>query len=151
MVSNLDYNIGRLIDKLREKNIYDNTIIIFLSDNGPKSKRFNCNLRGKKGSVYEGGVKSPCLIKLPGKTPKHKNILTPVAHIDLLPTIAAFCNVDPKLIKGIDGLNLLPLIHSEKDSNFLKRNIYEQWGRMFPERYDNISEKRTIWLIDKKI
>ena len=53
MVSNLDYNIGRIIDKLR-KNIYDNTNY-FLSDNGPKSS-FNSNLRGKKGSVYEGGV-----------------------------------------------------------------------------------------------
>ncbi|MCB1123605.1 MAG: sulfatase-like hydrolase/transferase, partial [Verrucomicrobiae bacterium] len=86
MVRVLDEQIGRLLAFLEEQGVADDTLVIFMSDNGPVTWRYNAGLRGKKGSVYEGGIRVPCFIRWPGKlTPGL--IEEPLMHVDLLPTL----------------------------------------------------------------
>lgn len=94
MVENLDENIGRLMDALKETGVYENTIVVFLTDNGPNSDRFNGGMRGRKGSVHEGGVRVPLFIQWPGKIESGR-VVEPIAmHIDLYPTLLDLCGID---------------------------------------------------------
>ena len=142
MVSNIDHNIGRILEALETQGILENTVIFFLSDNGPMSKRYNGGLRALKGNTYDGGVKSPCLIRYPKRFSKGAKIEAVTAHIDLLPTIASLCEARIPHPQGIDGKNILPLLEGKTEKDFSSRNLYEQWGRMFPERYQNISIRK---------
>lgn len=113
MLENMDANIARLLTSLDQMGIADNTIVIFLSDNGPNSNRFNAGLRGKKGSVYDGGVRVPFVIRWPAKLKPAQRIDTPAAHIDILPTLAQLCDakLDPAI--ELDGVDLSPLLFDE--------------------------------------
>jgi arylsulfatase A-like enzyme len=103
MMTNMDDNIRRILRKLRELNLQDNTLILFLSDNGPAQYRYNGNLRGKKGTLYEGGIRVPAYINYAGLEPGAFQL--PAAHYDILPTLAAICNF--KVDEKTDGANLL--------------------------------------------
>jgi arylsulfatase A-like enzyme len=65
MVSNIDDNVGKLLDKLKQLNLDQNTLLIFMSDNGPEQNRYIAGMRGKKSSVYEGGVRVPSFWRYP--------------------------------------------------------------------------------------
>lgn len=113
MVSNADDNIGRVLDLLEELDLTENTLVIFLTDNGPNGQRFNVGMKGIKGSVHEGGVRVPSFWRWPGKiTPVI--IPTPAAHIDVLPTIADFLGVEDISQKTLDGVSLVPLFEGKK-------------------------------------
>lgn len=109
MCENIDWNVGRLLKKLDELKIADNTIVIYMSDNGPNSHRWNGGLKGKKGSIDEGGVKSPFLIKWLGKI-KHQSVDTIAAHIDILPTLCEMAGIKPEISKDLDGVSLAGLL-----------------------------------------
>mgnify|MGYP003331758927 CR=1 FL=1 len=79
MITNIDDNIGKLITKLKELEIDDNTILIFLTDNGPQQLRFNSNLKGRKGKVYNGGIKVPFYLNYP-KIHENGSISAPMAR-----------------------------------------------------------------------
>lgn len=113
MLENMDANIARLLAGLEFMGAADNTIVIFLSDNGPNSGRYNAGLRAKKGSVYDGGVRVPFVIRWPEKLQQPRRIKTPAAHIDLLPTLAQLCGakLDPAI--KLDGVDLSPLLFDE--------------------------------------
>ena len=66
MCENIDWNVGRVLDRLDELKLADNTIVIYFSDNGPNSWRWNGGMKGRKGSTDEGGVRAPFLIRWPG-------------------------------------------------------------------------------------
>jgi arylsulfatase A-like enzyme len=100
MVQVIDEQVARLLHFLEEKGLAENTIVIFMSDNGPATFRYNAGLRGKKSSVYDGGTRVPCFIRWPEQL-KPNRIAYPLAHVDLLPTLADWCGLD-----GIDGLDL---------------------------------------------
>ena len=106
----MDENIGRLLHALEENGIANDTIVIFLSDNGPNGDRYNCGLRGKKGSVYEGGNREPFFIRWPGHISAGKRIDTIAAHIDVYPTLLDLCGVNSPKGNPIDGRSLVPLI-----------------------------------------
>ena len=90
------------------------TIIIFMTDNGPQQLRYNSGLRGKKGGVYNGGIKVPFFMKVPKKFQELKKVKNLSAHIDVLPTITELCGLDlPKNIT-IDGRSLVPNMKGEK-------------------------------------
>lgn len=119
MIANVDANIGRLLAKLKELGIEDNTIVIFMSDNGPRTKRtkndlypdrFVMNLRGTKTSVYENGIRAPFFIKWPGKIPKGVKYTNLAAHIDVMPTLLEACNVPIPISLKLDGISLMPLL-----------------------------------------
>lgn len=113
MVSNADDNIGRVLDLLEELDLTENTLVIFLTDNGPNGQRFNVGMKGIKGSVHEGGVRVPSFWRWPGKiTPGF--ISTPAAHIDVFPTIADFLGVEDISQKTLDGVSLVPLFEGKK-------------------------------------
>ena len=80
MVANIDHNVGRVIQKLKELDLEENTIVIYLSDNGPNGWRYNGNMRGRKGSTDEGGVRSPFFIQWKGTLPGGKKI-TEIASV----------------------------------------------------------------------
>ncbi len=142
MVTNIDDNIERLIDVLRAKNKLENTVIIFLTDNGPQQDRYRMGLRGRKASVYQGGVKVPCIIHYPSLFENAKKVNTPLAHIDLLPTILDICGIKDPLTSQIDGKSFFPLLMNNDDLQFGQRVLFEEWIRGFPVKYKNASARQ---------
>lgn len=138
MVSNIDDNVGKLLQKLNDLNLAENTLVIFMTDNGPQQTRYTAGMRGKKGSVYRGGVRVPFYLRLPSVLKTGKDVETTTAHIDILPTIAEICNVDlPENVK-IDGKSLVPLI-LDQPIDWAGRSLFFYWTRRYPELYTNIA------------
>jgi arylsulfatase A-like enzyme len=141
MVTNIDDNIGKLLKKLDDLNITDNTLIIFMTDNGPQQTRYVGGMRGRKGDVYQGGVRVPFYLKFPSSFDGNKNIETMAAHIDILPTLAQVCNIDLPEKKKIDGKSLLPLIMG-KEVGWADRPLFFYWTRRYPELYYNMALRK---------
>ena len=106
MCENIDWNVGRVIATLKELGLYDTTIVVYLSDNGPNSNRWNGGLRGIKGSTYEGGVRSPCSITFPARIPAGTELAQVASSTDFLPTLCALCGVELGTAKPIHGIDL---------------------------------------------
>jgi hypothetical protein len=138
MVTNIDENVGKLLKKLEDLGITKNTIVIFMSDNGPQQRRYVAGMRGLKGTVYNGGVRVPCYLRFPLLGKSNIDIEATAANIDLLPTIANICNVRMPQDRKIDGINLMPFI-LEKNSNSVERTLFFYWSRHNPELYNNIA------------
>jgi len=128
MVSNLDANLGRVLDRLEALGLARDTIVVFLSDNGPASARFNADLRGRKGSVHDGGIRVPCFVRWPGVIEQGREIGPIAAHVDLMPTLLAASGVGPPEGVKLDGLDLLPLLKGEAVA-WPERTLYFQWHR----------------------
>lgn len=149
MVSNIDDNIGKVISKVKSLGIEDNTIIIFMTDNGPQQLRYVGGMRGLKGSVYRGGIRVPFLFSYPDQFKGNSDIETTTAHIDILPTLAKLCNVDLPKNKKIDGNSLLPLLKGTK-VDWQERPLFFYWTRRYPELYNNIAlQKGDYKLVGK--
>ncbi len=127
MVENIDYNVGRIINKLKELKLEENTIIIYLSDNGPNGWRWNGGMRGRKGSTDEGGVHTPFFIQWKDSIPAGKKIKQIGSAIDLLPTLSNLVGIVPKTQKPLDGRNLAPLIF-DKNPEWTDRSIVNHWN-----------------------
>ncbi|HEY5653709.1 MAG TPA: sulfatase-like hydrolase/transferase, partial [Pontiella sp.] len=113
MVQNMDDNIGRVLATLDELKIEENTLVVFLSDNGgPKEHNGSNNypLKGKKGNLWEGGIRVPFGVSWKGKIPAGQVSDTPVISLDLLPTFAAISGADQLGEIKTDGINLMPLL-----------------------------------------
>jgi len=141
MVTNIDDNLGKLLKKLNDLNIADNTLIIFMTDNGPQQTRYVSGMRGRKGDVYQGGVRVPFYIRYPSSFERNKDIETMAAHIDILPTIAQICDVELPKERIIDGKSLLPLIMG-KEVNWVNRSLFFYWTRRYPEPYYNMALRK---------
>jgi arylsulfatase A-like enzyme len=126
MIENIDVNFGRLLRALDDAKLADDTVVIFLTDNGPGGVRFNAGLRARKGTVYEGGVRVPCYVRWPGKIQPGHVEETPLAHIDMTPTLLAACGV--KMPGGLDGRNFLPLLTATAGA-WADRTLFFQWHR----------------------
>ena len=85
MCENIDWNVGRILEKLDTLGIADDTIVVYFCDNGPNGVRWNGGMKGRKGSTDEGGVRSPLLFRWPGHIPGGMKISPIAAAIDLLP------------------------------------------------------------------
>lgn len=138
MVSRLDKNVQQIVDLLKEKNLYENTIIMFSSDNGihkeggidPDYFDSNGPFRGYKRDLYEGGIRSPFIVSWPAVVPNQSISYHKSAAWDLLPTICDIIGV-PKP-KGIDGISYLPTIKNkgkQKEHKFLYFEFHEQGGK----------------------
>ena len=114
MVDNMDENINRILKKLDDLNIRDNTIVIFFSDNGPNTARFNGEMKGRKGSVDEGGVRLPFYISWPEKI-KPGNTVQMGQDIDILPTLLGLCKIKFDPVKPIDGIDLSGIIMGKEN------------------------------------
>ena len=111
MIEYLDSSVGRIIDKLDELKIADNTLVLFLSDNGGLTRVWrNDPLRGGKGQLYEGGVKVPFIIRWPAKVKAGSSCTTPVHVVDLFPTFMELAGGRAQKEQILDGVSLMPLI-----------------------------------------
>jgi len=129
MVKNLDGNIARLLGRLDELKLANDTIVIFLSDNGPNGRRYNVGLRAAKGSVYEGGTRVPFFIRWPGHIEAGKKIDTIAAHIDVYPTVLDLCGVKTEQPLPLDGRSIAPLLRNQA-ANWPDRMLFTyQHGR----------------------
>jgi arylsulfatase len=141
MVSCIDDNLGKLFAKLEEMKIADNTIVIFMTDNGPQQTRYVAGMRGLKSSVYRGGVRVPFYLRYPAKYKGNKDIETTSAHIDILPTLAEICNAQLPTDRIIDGKSLAPLLKGYQ-VDWAGRSLFFYWTRRYPELYNNISVQK---------
>lgn len=115
MCENIDWNVGRILQKLDELDLRENTIVIYFSDNGPNSFRWNGGMKGRKGSIDEGGLRSPFFIRWPQKIQPERTIAQISGAIDLLPTLLDLTGVSTRINKRkpLDGRSLSPLLLTE--------------------------------------
>lgn len=112
MVEQVDTSFGRLIEALKERGIYNNTVIIFYSDNGA-AKYFGRNdpFRGGKKEFYEGGIRVPLFMRVPGLTKKGQKHDAPVSGIDFFPTLIEMTGGSTNKVKAtLDGVSFMPLL-----------------------------------------
>ena len=141
MVSNIDDNLKRLFKQLEDLKLEDNTLVIFMTDNGHQHDRYAAGMRGRKSFVYEGGVRVPSFWRLPSKFKGDRDIKTPAAHYDILPTLADLCYGQLPSDRIIDGKSLVPLLSNE-NSTLDNRTFLRSWVRGGPEKYNNISIRK---------
>lgn len=127
MVENIDWNVGRVLDKLDELELAQQTIVVYFSDNGPNSWRWNGGFRGRKASTDEGGVRSPCLVRWPGQIRPGTRIAPIAGAIDLLPTLTELAGVPVGADKPLDGLSLAALLRGEP-AEVKDRLIFSHWA-----------------------
>ena len=127
MVQNIDHNVGRVLAKLDELKLADNTIVLYMHDNGPQQKRFNADLRGLKGSVYEGGIRSPLFIRYPARF-KPATVGRLVTHIDVMPTLLDLCSIPVGTEGRFDGISFARLL-ADPAAQFPDRTLFIQWHR----------------------
>lgn len=122
MIENMDWNIGRLLDKLKALDIDDNTLVIFTSDNGglstaEGSPTVNGHLRAGKGWLYEGGIRVPLIMYWKGKFTNGITSDIPVTTCDIFPTVAQAINPNYSKDKAVEGTNIFQLLSKPKQSN----------------------------------
>lgn len=129
MVENIDDNVGRILQKLDELGLEENTIVVFLTDNGPNGgDRYNGNMKGWKAKVDEGGVRVPLFIRWPGEIEPGTVVEELTAHIDFLPSIADLAGIEFKAVNELDGRNFAPLIF-EENPEWPDRYLYTHQSR----------------------
>ena len=115
VVEGLDIGIGRILATLDEQGLRDNTLVIFVSDNGASRRNgSNAPLRGYKSSVDEGGIRTPAIVRWPKRVPAGVKLDQPIAIIDLFPSIAAALNLPLTAELKLDGVNQWPAIAGGK-------------------------------------
>ncbi|MEO2049384.1 MAG: sulfatase-like hydrolase/transferase [Pirellulales bacterium] len=118
MLEHLDEGIGSVVSKLRQEGLFDNTLLYFLTDNGgSKAMRANnAPLRGFKGSLEEGGIRTPFIVSWPDKFPGGRTVKTPAISLDILPTTLDAIDSLPRE-NQFDGKSLLPLLTGTTQSH----------------------------------
>ena len=127
MCTNMDWNIGRVLRRLDDLGLRENTIVVYFSDNGPNSHRWNGGMKGIKGSTDEGGVRVPFCIRWPGHIPSGARVSQITGAIDLLPTFADLAGVPLTNHKPLDGISLKPLLLRGFDVDWADRMIFSHW------------------------
>ncbi|MBL7825121.1 MAG: sulfatase [Saprospiraceae bacterium] len=154
VIAELDWSVGEILAELKRQGIDENTLVVFTSDNGPWLAYGNHAgsakpLREGKGTVWEGGIREPCIMRFPGKIPAGTMVETPLMTIDLFPSIAELCRAKPG-DRPIDGKNSWPVItgktrQSPQEAYFFYYNLnelqgvrYKQWKMYFPHNYPHV-------------
>jgi arylsulfatase A-like enzyme len=132
MCENIDWNVGRVLAKLAELNLADDTIVVYFADNGPNGWRWNGEMKGRKASTDEGGVRSPLLVRWPGHIAAGTTVTQIAGAIDLLPTLTALADVKlggDNLAAGkpLDGKSLAPLLLG-KQVEWPDRLLFAHWS-----------------------
>lgn len=129
LIANIDENLGRLDSMLRTTGLRENTVVVFLTDNGTAAgeRVFNAGMRGKKGDVYEGGHRVPCFVRWPAGDLKSGVDLAPPAQMqDILPTLLELCAIEPGARARFDGRSLVPLLRAGSSAAWPERTIVVQ-------------------------
>ncbi len=128
MITNIDDNLGRLFQAVDDLGLRDNTIVIFLTDNGPNGLRYRAGLHSYKGSVHEGGIRTMFYVRWPAALKAGHKVEDVCAHIDVLPTLAEACGASIPDDLKLDGRSFLPLL-TQQETEWPERNLYFQWHR----------------------
>ncbi|QDT36778.1 arylsulfatase [Stratiformator vulcanicus] len=127
MCENIDFNVGRVLKTLEQLDLSGNTIVVYLSDNGPNSYRWNGGMKGRKASTDEGGVRVPLFIRWDDRLPAGRSINEIASAIDLFPTLADLAGVEILAEKPLDGVSLAPLLRSDQP-DWPERLVYSHWA-----------------------
>jgi len=143
MMENLDANVGRVLQRLDELKLSDDTIVIYFSDNGPNGHRWTGGMKGTKGTVDEGGVRSVFFIRWPGGGIKPGTVVKEIAGaIDLLPTLTTVTGIQRVGDKSLDGRDLSPLLRGGK-VDWAERILFSHWN-------GNVSARSQQYRYDSK-
>ena len=135
MMENQDRNVGRVLAKLDEFKLSANTIVLYFSDNGPNTMRWNGGMKGMKGTTDEGGVRSVCYLRWPARLPAGRAITRIAGAIDLLPTLTALAGIPRVGDKPLDGRDLTPLLYNP-DADWPDRMLFSTWAGRISVRTD---------------
>ncbi len=126
MCENLDDNVGRLLAHLESLKLADDTIVLFLTDNGGTAgvKTYNAGMRGGKTSVHEGGARVPLFMRWPSAKWQPHVVKPIVSHIDLFPTLLDLCGVKAPAGPKVDGITLRPLLEKADSSAWPERTLF---------------------------
>ncbi len=136
MVSNIDDNMGRLLKELGKLQIEENTLVVFMTDNGPQQRRYTAGLNQGKGSVMEGGIRVPCMFYWKDVLQENRVISNPSAHIDMMPTLLEFAGISYE--GDMDGISLYPALTGINE-DAQERPLFFVWARGYPQRYSNMA------------
>ena len=157
MISSMDDGIGLILDKLEEKNISDNTIVIFFSDNGGVEwYNFSDNgpLRGIKGDFFEGGIRVPFVMQWPKKIRAGIKYDKPIIALDIFATVASAAKAEKYIKNKIDGVNLLPYLNGDKNESpheyLYWKNPDKDIDVVRDERYKYLRIKNEEYVFDLK-
>ena len=157
MIDSLDQSVGRIREELKKLKIADNTLVIFVSDNGGRvPTTSNLPLRVGKGSAYEGGVRVPLIVYWPGITKPGSVCETPVISMDLYPTIMSIVGISEGAKNAVDGVSLVPLLRGDgklkRDELFWHYPHYQhyQLGGATPYSAIRKGDFKLIELLDDK-
>ena len=119
MIAHLDAAVGRLLDGLERMGVADETLVVFMTDNGHSvGSVYNAGMRGRKGGPYEGGIRVPSFWRWPGKLPAGADCEALTAHIDFLPTIIELAGERvPSGVEGVEGRSMVPLFEKIRAQN----------------------------------
>ena len=134
MIENIDENIGNVVRSLKEKGVYENTIIIFFSDNGPNGNRWNNDLKDRKGSTNEGGVRVPFFIQWPKNIKKGLKIKQISSVLDVFPTLLELTGNES--LNDLDGMSLKKFLDSPSLLDD-ERTIFSYWNNRISARNNN--------------
>ena len=134
MIENIDENIGNIVRSLKEKGVYENTIIIFFSDNGPNGNRWNNDLKDRKGSTNEGGVRVPFFIQWPKNIKKGLKIKQISSVLDVFPTLLELTGNES--LNDLDGMSLKRFLDSPSLLDD-ERTIFSYWNNRISARNNN--------------
>ncbi len=141
MLENQDRNVGRLLARLDALGLRENTIVVYFSDNGPNSWRWNGGMKGRKGSVDEGGIRSTLLVRWPGRIRPGLEAKPIAGAIDLLPTLVALAGIARVGDRPLDGRDFSPVLLGKAD---------ELPDRMiFSHQNGQVSVRTQRWRLDK--
>jgi len=152
MIHRMDTGVARVLEALDRHGLRENTIVLFTSDNGPQfggegemsTTRFNCNWHGAKGSVYEGGIRVPMIVRWPAGLPAGRQVGDMIHLCDWLPTILAMTGVAlPPGNLPLDGVNVLPVLRGERGKVSTRR--FWQWNRYTPVVTCNAAMRDGDW------
>lgn len=141
MIRAVDRSVARVLDTLDKEGLSDNTLVMFTSDNGGAGyiglPDVNQPFRGWKITMFEGGIRVPMMMRWPQNIAPGTRIDQPVAHIDVMPTIAAAADAPLPEGRVIDGVDILPLVNSEVRENWSRKTLFWQNGHYQVVRHED--------------
>lgn len=151
MIANFDENMGKLFCRLRELQLEENTIVVFTADHGTAAgfdpatgDGYNAGMRGKKGSMYDGGHRVSCLFRWKDHLPAGKSVKSLTAHVDMLPTLIELCKLELTREVEFDGVSLAADMQGESD-RLAGRTLFIHLQPDQPEKWRDCVVLRDNW------
>jgi arylsulfatase A len=151
MIHRMDSGVARILEALERHGLAEDTIVLFSSDNGPQfggqgdacTTRFNCEFNGAKGTVYEGGIRVPGILRWPAGLQGGRQVAEMVHFTDWFPTLLAAMSVEAPSDLALDGVNVWPVLQGEPGQVETRR--FWQWNRFTPLVECNAAMRDGDW------